>query len=313
MGTQVGLRKRKAHLLAILSRGLDSPSHRLAELSADLETSPVDLKRVVAVIQGDAELTAPLMRLTTGALSGERRRVSRLEDAAILLGAAKLRHLALACFLIEASREKLGQATTESFWSHALFVAVLAERTVRGLSLGSAEQAYVAGLLHDVGKLPLLMVAEAERSSTSIWLSSDGAKTLALEREYFGLDHCEAGHRLGTHWNLSPVLLEAIAWHHEPRRARVAPDLVGIVAIANLLGSSDVAAGTDSPGDDFVRACLPHMGEARRKVLCAIVRRECTAARKFAETENPALGLRNEPDLSPGTAPQCHGGRMNGL
>ncbi len=313
MGAQVGLRKRRARLLAILSRGLDRPSHRLAELNAALETSPVDLKRVVAVMQGEAELTARLVRLTTGALFSESRRVTRLEDAAILLGAAKLRNLALACFLIEASRENLGQATAESFWSHALFVALLAERAVRASSLGSAEQAYIAGLLHDVGKLPLMMVAEAERSSTSIWLSSEGAKTLALEREYFGLDHCEAGHRLGMHWNLSPVLLEAIAWHHEPRRARVAPDLVGIVAIANLLGSSDVAAGTDSPGDDFVRACLPHIGEARCKVLYAILRRECTAARKFAEIENPALGLRNEPDPPSGAAPQCHGGRMNGL
>ena len=312
MGTQVGLRERKAHLLAILSRGLGRPPRRLAELSVLLETSPVDLNRVGAVIRGDAELTARLMRLVSGALSGQSRRVSRLEDAAILLGAAKLRNLALACFLIEASCENLGRPAAESFWSHALFVALLAERTVRGLSLGIAEQAYLAGLLHDVGKLPLLMVAEAERSSTSIWLSSDAAKTLALEREYFGLDHCEAGHRLGLHWNLSPALLEAITWHHEPPRARVAPELVGIVAIANRLCASDVAAGADPPGDDFVRACLPHIGEARRKVFHAILRREYPAARKLAETENLAIGLRNEPYPPPGAAPQCHGGRMNG-
>ncbi len=288
MENPVGLRERKTHLLSILSRGLGKPSLRLAELGVILEASPVDLKRVAAVIRSDAELTARLRLLTSDALSAEGRRIHRLEDALILLGAAEIRNLALACHLIEASRESLNSATTEVFWKHALAVAFLSGRAARGLGLGSAEQAYVGGLLHDAGKLPLLMVAEAERSSAAIWLCCDGGKTLVLEREYFGLDHTEAGRRLGLQWKLAPALVEAMTWHHEPRRARQATDLAGIIAIVNRFRASRPSTDA-SLSEDFVRDCLPHVGEISRKALLAILRREYPHARENAESENHSL------------------------
>jgi putative nucleotidyltransferase with HDIG domain len=289
-GSEGEVRRRKAGLLAILSEGLPTMPSHLFQLNAMLGSSPVDLKQVSLVIRSDPSLTAQLLRLCNSALFNLRRRVSRVEEAAILMGTERLRNLAFTCYLIQLSCERLPGEQVDSFWTHSLMVAMLSERVTRRLNLEDTDQAYLGGLLHDVGKLPLLMVAAGENTAAEVWLKGDSADSLALEREYFGLDHCEVGRWLGINWNFDPVLVEVIEAHHQPDRARFPRGMVGAVAAADHFCET-MEAGTEADEhavDEFYRTCLPQLGDSGRGALMGLLRREYPLMRKMLDG-NPWL------------------------
>jgi putative nucleotidyltransferase with HDIG domain len=284
-GSEAEVRRRKAGLLAILSEGLPTMPSHLFQLNAMLGSSPVDLKQVSAVIRSDPSLTAQLLRLCNSALFNLRRRVTRVEEAAILMGTERLRNLAFTCYLIQLSCEQLPGDQVESFWTHSLMVAMLSERVGRRLNLEDSDQAYLGGLLHDVGKLPLLMVAAEENTTAAVWLKADSAESLALEREYFGLDHCEVGRWLGINWNFDAVLVEAIESHHQPERARFPVGIVGVVAAADYFCETMEAGGEakEMAAEAYYRVCLPQLGDAGRASLFGLLRREYPLMRKLLE------------------------------
>lgn len=286
VGSEAEVQRRKAGLLAILSEGLPTlPSH-LLQLNALLSASPVDLKQVSAVIRSDPSLTAQLLRLCNSALFNLRRRVSRVEEAAILMGTERLRNLVFTCYLIQISCAQLPEAQVEAFWTHSLIVASLSERVARRLNLECSDEAYLGGLLHDVGKLPLLMVAADENTVAAVWLKGDSAESLALEREYFGLDHCEVGRWLGINWNFDSKLVEVIESHHQPDRARFPSGVVGVVATADhfceTMEAEDKRA--EPSADEFYRASLPQLGDSARATVLGLLRREYPLVRKVLES-----------------------------
>ncbi len=294
-GSEGEVRRRKAGLLAILSEGLPTMPSHLFQLNAMLGSSPVDLKQVSTVIRSDPSLTAQLLRLCNSALFNLRRRVRRVEEAAILMGTERLRNLAFTCYLIQLSCEQLPGEQVELFWTHSLVVATLSERVARRLNLEDSDQAYLGGLLHDVGKLPLLMVAAEENTAAAVWLKGDSAESLALEREYFGLDHCEVGRWLGINWNFDPVLVEVIESHHQPERARFPAGMVGVVAAADhFCETMEAGAEAGEPAADaYYRACLPQLGESGRGALVGLLRREYPLMRKMLEGK-PLVGESGE-------------------
>ena len=225
--------RRKNQVLAILAEGLPAlPSH-IMELNGLLASSPVDLKRISHVIQSDASLTAQVIHLCNSALFGLRRRIFKVEEAAILLGADRLRTLVFTCYLMACSQKWLQEREIQEHWRHSFVVAILSERIARAIHHPMPDQAYLSGLLHDVGKLPLFMVAADEGSLASMQVLLEPGDNLKAEREYFGLDHCEVGRWVGTSWEFYPCHIEVFQFHHHPAEATHDPLLVGIVSVAD--------------------------------------------------------------------------------
>lgn len=279
--------RRKASLLAILAEGLPALPGHLLELNTMLESSPVDLRRVAGLIRSDPSLTAQLLRLCNSALFGLRRQVMRVEEAAILMGTERLRNLVFTCYLIQLSCERLTSFEVESFWRHSLATAMLSERLARRLGFKEVDPPYLAGLLHDVGKLPLLMVTAEENSSSAVWLKAVGGGSLEIEREYFGLDHCEVGRWLAINWNFDHGLVEAIESHHQPDRARFAPLLVGIMSAADHFCemTESLPDPADAKRDEFYESCLPRLGEAELASMLGLLHREYPLVQKAIGNE----------------------------
>jgi len=95
------------------------------------------------------------------------------------------------------------------------------------------EQAYLAGLLHDIGELPLWMVAMEEQAKDRPVPPPDWCDNLKLEREYFGMDHGKVGRWMAVSWNFMPSFLDVFEHHHDPENAQHDPYLVAIVAAAD--------------------------------------------------------------------------------
>src|ERR1700676_5580979 len=156
--------KRKKRLLAVVSQGLPTLPNYVLDLNALLTSASVDLKKVGSVIRTDPSLSAQVLRLCNSALFGLRRRVLSIEQAAVLLGTERLRTLVLTCSLMQFAGKKLTGTQLMSFWQHSFLCALLSERVARQVDYFEKEQAYLGGLLHDIGQLPLWTVAIEEEN-----------------------------------------------------------------------------------------------------------------------------------------------------
>jgi len=293
--------RRKAAVLEILSRGLPSMSGQLLQLHALLSTTPVDLHAVAAMIRTDPTLTGHLLRLCNSALFGLRRRIVRVEEAAILMGTVRLRSLVFACYLAQVTSDRLPAAEAQQFCRHSLLTAMLAEAAARWLGSQEADRAYLGGLLHDVGKLPLLMVALRENVSARYWLR-DPADILSLEREHFGLDHCEVGRWLALAWNLDPAHVEILETHHQPELARCDPELTGTVALADYLceklSDEGQTAIEDLAADAFVYRCLPHLHPGSVRTLLQLLHQQFPRLVTVLEQTGPESATVQELDIA---------------
>ncbi len=224
---------RKLALMSALSEGLPTLPAYVFELNSLLAAAPVNLKRVEEVIRTDPSLTAQLIRLCNSAFMGFRDRVTKIEHALMLVGTERLRTMVLTCSLVEYVGHRVASENIQSFWQHCFLTAALSERLARGVAYPQPEQAYLAGLLHDIGALPLLMVTSTESQELESIANYGWGESVELERERFGTDHCEVGRWIGVSWNFSPTLLEVMVSHHHPREATQDPCLVGVVAAAD--------------------------------------------------------------------------------
>ncbi len=272
---------RKLALMAGLSEGLPTLPAYVFELNSLLAANPVNLKRVGEVLRTDPSLTAQVLRLCNSAFMGFRERITKLEHAIILVGTERLRTMVLTCSLVQYAGHRVASEDVQSFWQHCFLTATLSERLARAVSYPQPEQAYLAGLLHDIGVLPLLVIASTETRNSESSVPYTWSESLELERERFGADHCEVGRWIGISWNFPAVLLEVMESHHNPQEATEDPHLVGIVATADqFCGRRGVTMGGLPPelsesgsnlDQAILRACLPQLQPAEAEKLAEML------------------------------------------
>src|SRR5271154_695169 len=224
--------RRKTSLMDILSRGLPTLPTYVLDLNVLLGQSPVELRKVGNIIRTDPSLTAQVLRLCNSALFGLRHRVISIEQAAILLGTERLRTLVLTCSVMQFAGKRLPKAQLTVFWHHSFLCALLSERLAGYLHYCEKEQAYLGGLLHDIGQLPMWILVIGEQAAQRTAPPLDWVDNLQIEREYFSMDHCKVGRWMGVSWNYMPSFIDVFQYHHAPARAQPDPYLVGIVAAA---------------------------------------------------------------------------------
>src|ERR1700737_960147 len=193
--------KRKQRLLGVLSQGLPTLPSYVLDLNALLSNPSVDLKKVGAVIRTAPSLSAEVLRLCNSALFGLRRRVISIEQAAVMLGTERLRTLVLACSVMQFAGKRLNGPQMGAFWQHSFLCALLSERVARQVDYFEKEQAYLAGLLHDIGQLPLWFLVVEEEAKKRPLPPADWSDNVAVERDYFGMDHCKVGRSMAVAWN----------------------------------------------------------------------------------------------------------------
>jgi putative nucleotidyltransferase with HDIG domain len=199
----------------------------------------VSFQQIAELIRSDAALSTQVLRLANSALLGARQEISSILRAIVLIGAERVKALAItACMkgflgpLLE--NESPAGALLRRFWRHNLVCALLAEELAKPCWL-DPDTAYTAGLLHDVGRLGLLKAFPYRYCDVLGAAAMDDADLLSKEREAFGVDHCEAGAWIAENSGFPAELIEAIAGHHNPPRKPFA--LVEIVTAARLVAS----------------------------------------------------------------------------
>jgi len=293
-------KRRKAQLMSILTEGLPTLPKYVFELNTLLSSSSVDLKRVGKVIRNDPSLSAQVLRLCNSALFSLRRRVLSIEEAAVLMGSERLRTLVLTCSIMEFTGRQLPRGEVQTFWRHSFMSGMLSERIARWMEYTEREQAYLGGLLHDIGTLPLLIVAKEENVLTGETRSGPWGGSLEAEKDFFGMTHCEVGRWIGQSWNFFPSFIDVFEHHHHPERSNRDPHLVGIVAAADLFsewhsldpvkegGPVELAETDPSFEDEFLTLCFPRLDAEDRSELTEMLENEYLHLLPVIEFNNPA-------------------------
>lgn len=273
---------------------------RILELS---DRDDVGLGEIAGVIAQDAALAAKVLGAANSAYYSRGRHVASLDQCLSIMGAAQVRRIALNQSVAELfGRFKAASAfDMRHYWFHALCVALTSRDLARHLGHDNTDEAYLAGLLHDVGQLALLTVA----TDRYLPLFKDAGGELALtrrEQSDYGTTHAEVGAWLAQKWNLHGFFADALRYHHEPlARMRDAHVLAQVVNLANLLHCEDEREAQPGAADlDFWR-----LDQAQAQALR-------DAARAEAEQVAAGLGIevaahRGQPRFVPANAQETHG------
>jgi HD-like signal output (HDOD) protein len=205
-----------------------------------------DLNRVISL---DPVLTGRVLQLINSAYYALPSKVGSLTRAIILLGLNTVKNLVLGFAVFEsfARRDHFRVFTPDEFWAHSLSTAAGAKLLAvrHGVPLSEREDFFVAGLMHDLGKIPLnhLFPDAYRRAAETARRSPAGMR--AAEQGCVGVDHCEVGGMIARKWQLGPGLSTSLADHHAVDESAAAGGLglAEAVMLADLLAHR-MGAGT---------------------------------------------------------------------
>jgi putative nucleotidyltransferase with HDIG domain len=178
-----------------------------------------DLDEVIKLIETDQSITMKILKLVNSAYFGLPSPISSIKKAVLMLGSSEVRCVLLSVTvsesLIKSLREK-GSNKQDELWKHSLACAVCAEMISRKTCPNLKAEAFVGGLLHDVGKLILLECFPDKTKQVRIRHNEQGISWSQAEQDILGIDHATVGKWLAEKWNLPQIFIQAIWLHHHP-------------------------------------------------------------------------------------------------
>jgi len=181
------------------------------KVSSNDKSSAADLAKV---IMKDPALTAKLLRVVNSPFCGQAREVTSIKQAVLTLGIRTVTALALSTSVYDLTNKINALIDRKKFWRHSLEVAIASRMIAEKIGYESPEEAFVAGLLHDIGVL--ILESSFPEEFKRIWkLVESGEKQELIEQRTWGTDHAKAGQFLMDQWEIPKKLGEAIGTHHE--------------------------------------------------------------------------------------------------
>lgn len=211
-------------------------------------------QRVAAVLEQDPALASKLLRVANSALYAPTRACGTVMEAVVRLGNRNVADMVagIAVFGMFSDVKGLGLRVRD----HCAGVAAIARILAVEWRHAGAENVFLSGLMHDVGRLLMMQAGEPRYELIDAQALATPDRIHLIERELTGYDHATLGAHVITDWRLPPDVARAVAWHHQPGRAFAAGgDLGLVVALIRLADRIDVQAGRGRvPEPEFMRS-----------------------------------------------------------
>ncbi len=225
------VRVKKIHSFVQRMPSLSTTVGKVLEICSRTDTSPNDLNKVISL---DPVLTGQVLKLINSAYYSLVNKVTSLARAIIMLGLNTVKNLALSTAIIRSVNQakKSRALPITKFWVHSIGVGVTAKLLAGELDVpfGEREEYFIAGLLHDLGKIPF-----GDEYIESLDLVKKKQQSLIrIERENLLLDHQEVGRLIAEKWKLNGAITEAICLHHNPESASEKHrQMVAVISLAD--------------------------------------------------------------------------------
>ncbi len=204
---------------------------RVNEMLDDPRASAADFGKVIGQ---DTGLTARLLKIVNSSFYGFPSRIETVSRAVTVIGLRELRGLVLAASAVETfSRIPTEVLNMVRFWRHSVYTGVVAQALAEKASVLHSERLFVAGLLHDIGKLIIGHRLPEQAAAIQAQVQAALEPDFEVERARLGFDHAEVGGELIRAWQMPASLGEAVRYHHDPLAAQDYPLEAALVHIAN--------------------------------------------------------------------------------
>ena len=225
-----------ATLIGGIPSSLGAYAPILEEIEAALQSPECNLVTVADAIGKEPDLTARLLRLGNSPFYGFSTRLTTVNEAICLIGIQQAQDLIQVSSIIErftGVSEDL--VNMESFWRHSLACGIAARLLAMEKRLARPDKFFVAGLLHDVGRLVLFSQAPSVAERVFQVYREEHVLLREAETRVLGFDHQQVGEALLKHWQYPMPLVQAIACHHQPAAGDIPSVEAAIVHLADHL------------------------------------------------------------------------------
>lgn len=225
-------------------RDLPSLPVVVIELLGSLDGEDTGSKALAEKISHDQALAAKTLRLANSSFYGMQRKVTTIQQAIAILGFNSVRTLVTAAAVI--GNFSAGEHSTfnfQTFWRHSIGAALCAKALARHLRINQ-DQAFMVGLLHDIGRLVLVTRSAQDYEDVLAYRLDKDCCLLEAERAVLSIDHAMVGRALAEHWKFPLLMQKAIDDHHVPG-ALEAGSLTALTHVADA-----IAHALDLSGDE---------------------------------------------------------------
>lgn len=230
---------------------------RLLEATEDESRSSKSLAELAGK---DPALSSQILRLANSPLMNSGRPVKSLDQAALNLGVTTIRNLAVTVAVCQsfASLDIPGNFSIAVYWDHSLSCAIIAKLMASFSRAVAPEEAFLAGLLHDIGQLSLV-IKDPTMFDKIVQNPRTGQTILDSEREVWGMDHTQEGYEFLKTWGLHQHILDCVRYHHrEIKDLTNSTEIVRLITFADML--SHFLRGQSSLELDSFYAILDQLG-----------------------------------------------------
>lgn len=242
------------------------------KLKQKLEDPASTNQQIADIVQLDAGLSASLLKIANSAFYGFPSTISSISQAISIIGRIELADLVLGKSVIQIfSNTQIDKDMLEKHWKHSLLCGLTARLLTKSMANPeqSADSMFVAGLLHDIGKLVIWQ--DLPEKSQAIFDQFDPKipnHAFQLEKAVLGFEHAETGSELLKSWKLPQVLIESTHFHHCPEEAPQFKQASQLVSLANQLSNQWFSTEMTDEGDQ--QLLLSKLGLTKEQVDTAV-------------------------------------------
>lgn len=254
-----------------------------ARINAEIENENLSAKLLGAIIAEDPSLASRMLRLANSAFYGMPRQISSIERAVMVLGFDTVKNLALSISIFSFFQKGISPAIDViGLWNHSLGVAVSARILVARINPRLAEQAFLFGIVHDIGKIALVSQCLGDMEQVCRRISQDGVSQEEAEMEVFGFTHQKIGALLISAWKFPEMFVTGVKLHHDLPPVlkdcdETTAHLTRALCVANQLAKALALGTSTNPNREAIPSVMwGHLGVGRQDLpsLSAAVRED---------------------------------------
>ncbi len=223
----------------------------LLKLIQTCNQEDVELKAVSEIIEKDPALTGKILKMVNSSMFSLPRTITNIDQATTLVGLNAVKSIAISASIHKAFGQLTGNGTfnLKMFWFHSLHCGTLARLIAKTNRNCDPDQAFLSGLLHDIGRL-VLWVQHPKQYARLLSGNTQDPRHILEDEADFGGPHTEIGACLLEHWKLDSFIADCARYHHEPlERIQNAFPLVQTIYLADCLSSGKIVPCTESRKD----------------------------------------------------------------
>lgn len=255
---------------------------RIMELMRDVNVTTTALAQAVG---NDPLLAVRLLRLANSSYYSQQNDVTTLKQAIDTIGMKALYDAVMLGVAANTFSKEIGSEAGLAIWEHSLAVALVSRELTNASNMRGAENAFICGLLHDIGKFVLLKADSDGYKKLSERKEDD--EMLNSEDEYYGINHAELGALLTKRWNLPNAIADVILYHHEPAKTPQA------IFMSHVINTADDIARVNGYGP-----CAESRVDALMSDEVAYLHSESIVALRLTQTQMIDIWVKITPHLS---------------